>query len=56
MKEMSKRGHGKINKNELFNTLEKKNLSFDKISNSIRNLCDMGYLCEEEDYYTIFQN
>lgn len=36
-------------------TLERRNMSSERVNNAVRNLCDGGYLLEEEDYY-IYQS
>ncbi len=48
---MTRNNNGKVGKNELFIVLERKNLSHNQVTNSIRTLNDNGYLFEEEDYY-----
>jgi len=53
IKELTKNRNGKIGRNELFISLEKKNLSHGQVSSAIRNLNDNGYLLEDDDYYTL---
>lgn len=55
MRDISKQRNGKITRNDLFSQLERK-LTNDKISGSIKNLADLGYVIEEDDCYTIMQN
>jgi hypothetical protein len=53
MKNIAKQTNGKITRTDLLTNLEKK-IGADKIMNSIKSLCDLGYVFEEDDHYTIF--
>jgi hypothetical protein len=53
IKELTKNTHGKIMKQQLYMSLERKNLSHGQVSHSLQNLNDNGYLFEEDDYYSL---
>ncbi len=53
IKELTRNKNGKIGKNELYVSLERRNISHGQVASSIQNLNDHGYLFEEDDVYSL---
>lgn len=53
MKDLTRSTGGRINKNDLFKNLERRNIHRGQIESSLVELNNSGYLFEEDDIYTL---